>query len=427
MKIDQQELNRVVNPKKFAPPPIPLDGAELKKVTKGTHLELKLKSNPGEETSPTYTVQVPILDGTETPIQVLHWKEQFERVLVGQGLNTGPPRYAMARRLMDGTAKDTFNSKAQELGNESVVHCTTAIKHTLRSILPMRAVPRQRRYMNRQCRKPRNMTTRVWLTKMQALNLKLGTMGEILHDTELEGAGAYDQTAVMLPADQLIDAACEGIPNSWKQQMHLHDFDPVDHSVDEFIAFCERLEQAEGEFGDKVSNGTDTKLKPKPKSGGKPSTTNKPKNTTHGGKRKYCKFPGHGYCMHTSEECRDLQKMKHSGQQDIRSYLQHKRRKYDHGSKGTKDGTNGKNKPFNKEQYIKYKTNQELNALIAKQVKKTMDAFQAEALTDDNNDQAEAAINNLEQVEVDDLEGFEALNLSSEEGEEGEIEDWVSV
>ena len=56
------------------PIPIPLAGGESRKITKENALELKLWSTPDAENSPTYTEKVPLLDGMETPTQVLEWE-----------------------------------------------------------------------------------------------------------------------------------------------------------------------------------------------------------------------------------------------------------------------------------------------------------------------------------------------------------------
>ena len=45
--------------------------------------------------------------------------------------------------------------------------------------------------------------------------------------------------------DELLKIVKFAMPISWQKTMALHDFDPVSHTITEFIEFCERLEYVE--------------------------------------------------------------------------------------------------------------------------------------------------------------------------------------
>ena len=46
--------------------------------------------------------------------------------------------------------------------------------------------------------------------------------------------------------DKLMDIAEFSIPATWQKTMIMYGFDPANHTIHEFIEFCERIEFAEG-------------------------------------------------------------------------------------------------------------------------------------------------------------------------------------
>ncbi len=423
-KLSQRAVGQAVQSewKGFTPaavtaPPIPLVGAEPRITTKDNSLELKLYSKPDQDDSPTFMLKIPLLDGLESVSQLLDWQEMFEKALVGQGITTGPDMVAMARRLMKGPALNTFN--VQMAGKaETVQHCKAALKATLQSFMPKKVLFKQRRYMNRSCRKIKGMPTREWLTRVLDLNLKLVKLGKIMHDPT---TGAFNENVVKLPDDQLIDAAYYGLPKDWKSKMALHNFDPMDHTIEELIEFCERLEVAEEELGETkqaTAKPKDNKSKHNPQPT-KQDPNARPKGE---GKRKYCMF--HGPSSHDTTQCRDILRMKE--QRKSNSFKRPKLSETE-GATQSNAGKSGKPfgaKPFNKSQYYKYKADQELNALITKKVHKELMLFNQEHRTTQahghrgaspasSEDLGEEA-HNVEFHEVD-LERFNDLHLDEEE------------
>ena len=46
--------------------------------------------------------------------------------------------------------------------------------------------------------------------------------------------------------DKLMDIAEFSVPATWQKTMIMHGFDPANHTIQEFIEFCERIEFSEG-------------------------------------------------------------------------------------------------------------------------------------------------------------------------------------
>jgi len=98
-----------------------------------------------------------------------------------------------------------------------------------------------------------------------------------------------------LPRDKLLDLIEFGMPSSWQKAMILQDFDPVSHTIAEFMGFCEHLELTEPDTNrieKKVSFYHDQPIRKKRK------TTSGFKAGTGG---KYCML--HGDCGCSMEEC----------------------------------------------------------------------------------------------------------------------------
>ena len=107
--------------------PIELERSEKKELRKGEYIALKLRTVPTDDNSQTYELSIPYFS-TGTPEEWLKFQRDFNRVVVGQGLTTGPTRYQMMRRLLEGDALAKFNTVAQELGNETLNNFQTCVQ-----------------------------------------------------------------------------------------------------------------------------------------------------------------------------------------------------------------------------------------------------------------------------------------------------------
>ena len=111
------------------------------------------------------------------------------------------------------------------------------VKQALREVrtylMPKCALQRQLYYMRRGCRKPADRTIRECVPAIHHLSLCLGELPP------------YDEENRWTEAE-VVDTVYYGVPNSWKHQMMLHDYHPFEQTTTETVAFCERLEAAEG-------------------------------------------------------------------------------------------------------------------------------------------------------------------------------------
>ena len=89
-------------------PPIPLIKEEEKAYATGSYTTLKLRSNPAEDNSPIYEIQVPYFK-SGTCEQYLEFMDKVQAVIIGQNLTTGPQRVAFMRTVLKGDAYTYFN------------------------------------------------------------------------------------------------------------------------------------------------------------------------------------------------------------------------------------------------------------------------------------------------------------------------------
>ena len=276
-------------------PPIPLQKPEAKALEKGEYHTYKLRSNPGDNDSPTYELSVPYFS-TGTCEEYLKFRTNFDKVCTGQNITTGPGKFTLARRLLEGDALTSFDNKATELaGTETNQSCVTCLNAVRDGVFPQRAVLTQKRYMRRALQKPRTMTTREWLARVFELNNFL---------TRFPGTGTPEVRPNKMDDDEIKEIAEYGIPYQWQRQMRVLNFNATEKTVPEFIDFCKRLENLEGDDDKKASETSGTKRKRNTT----PTTTksNKDKKVEQEG-NKYCMFHGEND-THDTEDCFALKK-----------------------------------------------------------------------------------------------------------------------
>ena len=270
-------------------PPIPYDRPEKKNYAKGEYITLKLRTVPNDEGSATHDLIVPYFS-TGTPEEWLRWKRDLGRVLQGQNVTTGPGKYNMTRRLLEGDALAAFNAAATTHGNETNENFLRCIDDMTAHIFPARALQMQKRFMRRFLRKPAGIKTREFVARVNEMNNFLR-----------EFPSPNGEAATALPEDEILDLLEFGVPNSWQKQFLMHQFDPQAHTVMEFVEFCERIEATEEPTdGRKNDKAQDTSK------GKKPEDKNKHKhkfNDDNKGNGKFCLVHGPG---HDSNECKLL-------------------------------------------------------------------------------------------------------------------------
>ena len=215
----------------FLPPPIPFEKPKKATLGKEDYLAMKLRSNPADEKSGLYDLVVPYFHNG-TAEEWFGFTKNLANVFIGQNLTTGPTQYAMARQLLQGNCLTQFDSKADKLGNKSVPNFKLVMRAVTESVMPLRAVQTQKRYMRRLLRKPKKMKIRAYYARYLELNKYLPQFPPF-SDTQ------------KISDDEIKEHAEFAIPNAWQRQMTLHGFEMIDHTMSEFIDFCERLEVTE--------------------------------------------------------------------------------------------------------------------------------------------------------------------------------------
>ena len=287
------------NGKKTVPrivPPIPLQKPESKVLEKGEYHTYKLHSNSGDDDSPTSKLSVPYFS-TDTCKEYLKFCTNFDKVCTGQNMTTGPGKFTLARRLLEGDALTSINNKATELaGTETNQSCATCLNAVRNGVFLQRAVLQQRHYMQRALQKPHTMTTREWLARVFKLNNFLPCF---------PSTGTPEVQPDKMDDDKIKEIAEYGIPYQWQQQMCVLNFNLTKKTVPDFINFCKRLKNLEG------PNDEDKKVFEMPGSKRKCNSisstkTNKDKKVEQEGNR-YCMFHGEND-THDTEDCYALKK-----------------------------------------------------------------------------------------------------------------------
>ena len=218
-----------------------------------------LLSTPTDADSPKYKTHSRILHGDEDCRTILQWKRQMLAILHGLNVNTHSPAVPIVEALLRGTpltlfqtgvlsakqarlrqrlaaagdanTRNTINQQgvdhAQNLRFDQV---TYGLNNVVTGLLPLRVLARVKRYLRRECRKPRDVTVRTYLQRLLRINLE-----EI---PELPPFGQNQQ----LGDDELKDILLYGTPKSWQKETERQGFDPTVKSAAEIVEFMERLE-----------------------------------------------------------------------------------------------------------------------------------------------------------------------------------------
>lgn len=266
----------------FREPPISLDRVVMPTLKKTEYMTLKCRSDPTDADSEQYELSIRYFR-TGKPEEFLLLMKDFQKIIVGQNLTTGPAKYAMMRRILDGDALAAFNQAAQALGNETNEHFGQCVERLTSHVFPNRSLAIQRRYMRRYMRKPKETKIREYLARVVELNSYLPLF-----------PGGDDNAK--LSDDELCDILEFATPASWQRQMTLQAFDPLEHTPQEVVEFCERLEVTED-----VQKSTENP--PKNPSDSNPKKRSKSSSNGKGSGKFYCRVHGNN-TSHNTDKCK---------------------------------------------------------------------------------------------------------------------------
>ena len=274
------------------PPVIPIDRGELPKVMKTNSVVFKLYTDPSNNDSPQFEMTVLVFK-SRTPKEWLVTREAIKKVLFGLNLTNGPNQYQQIRRILQGDALATFNKAATKQGTETQAHLLLVLDSVTKHVFPENSLQKQKCYMCRFMRKPHELSIKEYNARLEELNSYLSWFCD-----EVAEATPCPRDTQQLSEDELKDILYFSIPNKWTKQAIVQGFNTLEKDRDEFVAFCERLEECEVLEGDT-----------KPQSG-----TRKPIAQSSRSKRKSSSGNDSFYCMlhgadkgHDTGQCKVLQ------------------------------------------------------------------------------------------------------------------------
>ena len=314
---------------KRSEPLLPLvEDVELYKLDKTNSVTWELSTQPGTAGAATYKFQGRVLQGDETPRQMVRWRLDVQRIVTGLNLTTvaairpvheacmrvGPlatynqgviglatARFnqAMAVALQaDNTACNTTASTA--VNTNGVNHyinvdvLTGAIGMVVSSLLPRKILAKVKRSMRRDMRKPKDMKVRNYYQNLIRMN-----------NEELPNLPPYNNNQ-RLSQDELADIILFGTPKSWQNEMDRQGFDPMERQLYQVVDFMENIESVEDVTEKPKSNNKDQKKKS--------SSSNSKKKPTH-----FCSEHGPNF-THDTKDCKVLANKKSGGSSEKKPY-----------------------------------------------------------------------------------------------------------
>ena len=167
----------------------------------GSSVQFLLRSDPADADSPKYKVACRVLQGDEDVRTMIRWCLDTDRVLNGLNVTTYGPRIQMVETMMRGTpltifqvslthfqqvemdrriaaaATDIARNQIRTAGinhqdNKLAADVPRAVRHMLSKIMPRKVLPRVKRYLRRECRKPADMKVRNYMQHILRINLE---------------------------------------------------------------------------------------------------------------------------------------------------------------------------------------------------------------------------------------------------------------
>ncbi len=286
------------------------------KFTKSNSITFKLRVSPSSDKSPTFEVTLLILDGSEGIREAVTFRKVIASILTGMHATNADKKDGIVRQVLKGNAKQAYEQgiesnivsrwlvlkreakEASAQAGETADEQQTAydevdkpekndddvqngVDNVVIYMSPYKALPRIKRWLRRECRKPADMTIREFHTHISRVNNE-----EIPH---LPPGFSEEQK---LAADEMVDIILYAIPNSWKKELDRQGKDPDELGQIELVRFLEQLEAAEVH---------DTPKKSEPK---KTVPAKKKAKMETSGKR-FCRHHGWQY-SHDSDGCKVL-------------------------------------------------------------------------------------------------------------------------
>jgi hypothetical protein len=411
-----------------APPPLPLVPEVFKANERLKAVSFKLYSVPEDANSPKINFEIRPINGSETLREVILFFRDVKKIKKGCNVTTSEQLDTLLRNLIQGPALNTYNRTVEELHaeewkrlrleaikvaakakkdkKEEPLSATevTAIRNSVNKpaitelmiqlgiqsvvvyMAPTKALAKQTAWMRRFCRKPADMTTKVFLNHLLRIN-----------DEELPCIPPKFNQSQKLSQDDIIDIILHGIPKRWAREFERSGFDPMESDLKKLMEQCERMESLDAMDGEQTEKKTE-------KSSNRDSARHSKKSpkkhkSSHESRSGNCVIHGKN-CGHSTDECKLVLGMVNPEKRQEKKV-------------SFKDGRRSStNKSWSrKSDEAKDKTKKDLAAFIGKLVKKELNAVQKsdkekrKKKDDDDEDDDDKSVNafDLSTLDYDDM------------------------
>jgi len=104
------------------------------------------------------------------PEEYLIWRDLLKKALLGQNITDGPGMFKYTENVMTRDALAFFKRKTLKAPARTAVRYNIVMTELTAHVFPVHAYHEQKRYMRRFLRKPKEMTTREYFTRVQEIN-----------------------------------------------------------------------------------------------------------------------------------------------------------------------------------------------------------------------------------------------------------------
>ena len=192
--------------------------------------EMTYRTEPSNAASPIIKLKFKPLDNPGKILTVLAGILVIKQGISGNNITTGPLQYAYWRGCISGTFLNRFNIYAAAESTETINNLSTVEKNLVKFFAPNEVLRKQKYYMRTHMRKPNSVSTRQYVGAVQTLN-----------DTLAQMPPTYDATQKLSGLD-LMEIMASKAPQSHKDLMVEHGFDPQTATTEKFEELCERAE-----------------------------------------------------------------------------------------------------------------------------------------------------------------------------------------
>ena len=308
---------------------IPLLREQEEEIPKNKRIMMKLRSNPSQADSQVYEIVTRAFDHG-TPEEWIRHRRTMSRILIGQNITSGPDKFRMIRRLLEGKALADFEASVTTHNyNETANNLESALNDVAIPIFPKQALQKQRRTMRRQMKKPVGLPVAHYWARLVELN---GYLPDFPTGT--------DQSKIS--DDDLKEVLEFGIPEVWRMHMKLTRFEPTNESAAEIVSYCRDLEGVEAEHGNLDVMGVYEKqrrTKKDPPGFSLSKTTKrsaKKRNRKNYEENNFTPCPIHPHGKHSMADCRTLKKLREESQTKFDGKSKFNRNKNNYSSRSNK-------------------------------------------------------------------------------------------